>query len=115
MYALILISTADTGGGQIQQIANTFGVDWPHLGAQIISFSIVCFLLHRFAYKPVLGMLDLRRQQIAQGVADQENSRVELEQTGAERLRIMQQADDKATQIIEEAHAAAARLLEKET
>jgi F0F1-type ATP synthase membrane subunit b/b' len=27
----------------------------------------------------------------------------------------MQQADDKATQIIEEAHAAAARLLEKET
>jgi len=90
-------------------------VDWPHLGAQIISFSIVCFLLHRFAYKPVLRMLDQRRQQIAQGVVDQEKIRVELEQTGAGRLRIMQQADAKATQIIEEAHAAAARLLEKET
>ncbi|PYX73621.1 MAG: ATP synthase F0 subunit B [Acidobacteria bacterium] len=114
MNALILLKEADPGG-QIQQIANTFGVDWPHLAAQIISFSIVCFLLHRFAYKPVLGMLDQRRQQIAQGVADQKQIRVELEQTGSERLRIMQQADAKATQIIEEAHAAAARLLEKET
>ena len=33
--------------------------------AQVISFSIVCFLLHRFAYKPVLKMLEERRQQIA--------------------------------------------------
>ena len=114
MNALILLTEADSGG-QIQQIANTFGVDWPHLVSQIISFSIVCFLLHRFAYKPVLRMLDTRRQQIAEGIADKEKIRVELEQTGAERLRIMQQADAKATQVIEEAHAAAARLLEKET
>jgi F-type H+-transporting ATPase subunit b len=114
MNALILLTEGDPGG-QVQQIANTFGVDWPHLVSQIISFSIVCFLLHRFAYKPVLRMLDQRRQQIAQGVADQEKIRVELEQTGAERVRIMQQADAKATQIIEEAHSAAARLLEKET
>ena len=114
MIALIFLTEAGSGG-QVQQIAETFGVDWPHLGAQIISFSIVCFLLHRFAYKPVLQMLDQRRQQIAQGIADKEKIRVELEQTGAERLRIMQQADAKATQVIEEAHAAAARLLEKET
>jgi F-type H+-transporting ATPase subunit b len=113
MNALILLIETDPGG-QVQQIANTFGVDWPHLIAQIISFSIVCFLLHRFAYKPVLHMLDQRRQQIAQGVADKEKSRIELEQTGAERLRTMQLADAKATQIIEEAHAAAARLMEKE-
>jgi hypothetical protein len=30
--------------GQIQQIARTFGVAWPHLIAQILSFSIVCAL-----------------------------------------------------------------------
>jgi F-type H+-transporting ATPase subunit b len=114
MNALILLTEAESGG-QIQHIANTFGVDWPHLVSQIISFSIVCFLLHRFAYKPVLRMLDQRRQQIAEGIADKEKIRVALEQTGAERLRIMQQADAKATQVIEEAHAAAARLLEKET
>ena len=65
MYAVILLLEPESGG-QIQQIANTFGVDWPHLMAQIISFSIVCILLHRFAYKPVLKMLEQRRQQIAQ-------------------------------------------------
>src|SRR5256885_17249577 len=114
MNALILLKEADPGG-QIQQIANTFGVDWPHLAAQIISFSIVCFLLHRFAYKPVLHMLDQRRQQIAQGVADREQIKTQLEQTEAERRRIMLQADTKAKQVIQEAHAAAARLLDKET
>jgi F-type H+-transporting ATPase subunit b len=113
MNALICLTEADPGG-QVQQIANTFGVDWPHLVSQIISFSIVCFLLHRFAYKPVLRMLDQRRQQIAQGVADSEKIRVELEKAETERLRIMQQADAKATQVIEEAHKAAARLMEKE-
>src|ERR1700704_1517705 len=56
MNALILLPEAGTG--QIQQIANTFGVDQPHLAAQIISFSIVCVLLHRFAYKPVLQLLE---------------------------------------------------------
>ena len=45
------------GGGQIEQIARTFGVDWPHLISQMISFSIVCALLFWFAYKPVLKML----------------------------------------------------------
>jgi F-type H+-transporting ATPase subunit b len=113
MNALILLTEADPGG-QVQQIASTFGVDWPHLIAQIISFSIVCFLLHRFAYKPVLHMLEQRQQQIAKGVADREKIRVELEQAETERLRIMQQADAKAIQVIEEAHGAAARLMEKE-
>jgi F-type H+-transporting ATPase subunit b len=114
MNALIFMTATDPGG-QVQQIANTFGVDWPHLVAQIISFSIVCILLHRFAYKPVLLMLDDRRQQIARGMAEREKIRSGLDQTEAERRRIMQQADAKATQIIEEAHVAAARLLEKET
>ena len=113
MNALVL-ATALAPGGQIQEIANTFGVDWTHLIAQIISFSIVCLLLHRFAYKPVLGMLEQRRKQIADGVAEREQIRTELAQAEAERRRIMAQADAKAIQVIEEAHAAAARLLDKE-
>jgi F-type H+-transporting ATPase subunit b len=100
---------------QIEKIATTFGVDWQHLVAQIISFGIVCLLLHRFAYKPVMQVLDQRRQQIAQGVADREKIKENLEQAEVERRRIMLQADAKATQVIEEAHSAAARLLERET
>jgi F-type H+-transporting ATPase subunit b len=114
MNAMVLLAEA-VPESQIEKIATTFGVDWQHLVAQIISFGIVCLLLHRFAYKPVMQVLDQRRQQIAQGVADREKIKENLEQAEVERRRIMLQADAKATQVIEEAHSAAARLLERET
>ena len=71
MKTLFMLADA-TEGGQIEQIARTFGVDWAHLVAQIISFCIVCVLLHRFAYRPVLAMLEERRQRIAEGLANAE-------------------------------------------
>jgi len=114
MTVLFLLPEAETGG-QIQQIANTFGVDWPHLVGQIISFSIVCFLLHRFAYKPVLQMLEARRQQIAQGLADTEKIKSELAQTETQRQEVMMQVNAQATKLIEEAQVAAARVQEQET
>src|SRR5262252_5104607 len=52
---------------QPETLAATFGVDWPHLGAQIISFAIVCALLYRLAYKPVLAMLATRRERRRSG------------------------------------------------
>jgi F-type H+-transporting ATPase subunit b len=114
MTALVWLAPAQ-GGGPIQEIARTFGVDWPHLGAQIISFCIVCFLLQRFAYKPVLSMLEERRQQIAQGLANTEKIKAELARTEAQRQEVMIRANAEATRLIEEAHLAAARVQEQET
>ena len=114
MNALVLLAEAESGG-QVEQIARTFGVDWSHLVAQIISFSIVCLLLHRFAYKPILKMLEERRQQIAAGIADSEKIKAELAQTETQRQETMLKADAQATKLIEEAHAAAARVKEQET
>ena len=103
------------GGGPVQEIARTFGVDWPHLIAQIISFGIVCILLHRFAYRPVLAMLESRREEIAQGLANAEKIKAELARTEAQRHEVMVQANAQATKLIEEAHAAAARVQAQET
>ena len=114
MNVLVLLAAADTGG-QAAQIAQTFGVDLPHLIAQIISFGIVCVVLHRFAYKPVLKMLEERRSQIAQGLAEREKIRAELARTEAQRQEVMMQANARATKLIEEAHVAAARVQEQET
>jgi F-type H+-transporting ATPase subunit b len=99
----------------LEQIATTFGVDWPHLLAQIASFCIVCFILYRFAYRPVLKMLDVRRQQIALGVANAERIEAELAKTEAQRQEVMAQANAQSTKFIEEARAAAARLQAQET
>ena len=85
------------GSGPVERIATTFGVDWPHLIAQIISFCIVCFLLHRFAYQPVLKMLEERREQIAQGLANAEKIKAELARTEAQRQEVMVQANAQAT------------------
>ncbi|HXY24135.1 MAG TPA: F0F1 ATP synthase subunit B [Candidatus Acidoferrum sp.] len=112
----IFIPFADMlSGGQVEKITQTFGVDWPHLIAQIVSFCIVCALLYRWAYKPILKMLAERRQQIAQGLANTEKIKAQLAQAEAERHEMLLRANAEATKIIEEAHAAAVRLQERET
>jgi F-type H+-transporting ATPase subunit b len=102
-------------GGQAEKITQTFGVDWPHLIAQCISFCIVCVLLYRWAYKPILGMLEARRQQIAQGLANAEKINAELRQTESQRHELIQKATAEANNIIEEALAAAAGVQQRET
>jgi F-type H+-transporting ATPase subunit b len=97
-------------GGPISEVARTFGVDWPHLAAQTISFGIVCVVLYLLAYKPILRMLDARRQQIAAGLANAERIRAELARIEAERKDILAKAGGEGKQMIEEARVGAARV-----
>ena len=115
MVMNVLLLAAQVGNsGRPERLVTIFGVDWPHLLAQIASFCIVCFLLYRFAYRPVLKMLEVRSQQIAQGLANAEQIKAELARTEAQRREVMLQADAQATRIIEEARVAASRLQEQE-
>jgi len=114
MSDLLLLAGAERGG-QIEQIARTFGVDWSHLIAQVISFSIVCVLLYLFAYKPILKMLATRRELIAQGLANSEQIKAELAKTEEQRQDVLAQANLEATQFIEDARNAATRLRQQET
>src|SRR3989442_13076002 len=98
-----------SAAGQVEEIARTFGVDWSHLSAQVISFSIVCALLYRFAYKPVLRMLEERRQQIAQGLANTEKINAALAAIDTQRKEAMTAAQTEATRLIEEARGIAMR------
>src|SRR5262245_53500939 len=101
--------------GQIETIARTFGVDWPHLTAQIISFSIVCALLYWLAYEPVLRMLEERRQQIAQGLANTEKINAALAAIETQRRDVMTAAQAEAARVIEEARHVGMRVRERET
>ena len=95
---------------QIQQVAQTFGVDWTHLFAQSVSFAIVCFVLYRLAYGPILKMLETRRQQIAAGLANAEKIKAELARIEQERLAVLARAGDEGRQLVEDARVAAARV-----
>ncbi len=114
MNAVLLLQQVSSAG-RPERIVKVFGVDWPHLLAQIISFCIVCALLYRFAYRPILKVLEERRKQIAQGLANTEKIKGELARTEAMRQEVMMQANAQAIRLIEEARAAAARVEEQET
>ena len=103
------------GGGQIGEVARTFGVSWAHLGAQIISFGIVCAVLYALAYKPILRILEARRQQIASGLANAEKIKAELARIEMSRVEVLAKADAVGKQLIDEARAAAARVQSEET
>lgn len=109
------VVTSAVASGPLERIVTTFGVNWPQLLAQVASFGIVCMILYRFAYRPVLKMLEVRRQQIAQGIAHAEQIKAELARTEAQRQEVMARANDQANKFIEEARAAAARVQEQET
>jgi F-type H+-transporting ATPase subunit b len=93
----------------------TLGIQWPKLIAQFIDFSIVLFVLWRFAYKPVFKLLESRRQKIADSIANAEKIKVQLAETETERKRVLAEAGDQAAKLIEDARAAAARVSEVET
>jgi F-type H+-transporting ATPase subunit b len=93
----------------------TLGIQWPKLIAQLVNFSIVLFVLWKFAFKPIFGMLDARKNKISEGLTNADKIKSQLAQTEADRQRILADAGDKANKIIEEARAAAARVSELET
>lgn len=116
MNELILLGAIGADLAEMgRQTARTFGVDWPHFISQVISFGIVAFLLHRFAYKPILQVLEQRRERIAESLANADRIKQELAKTEAARQEVMNQANQQANRLIEEARAAAARVQEQET
>jgi F-type H+-transporting ATPase subunit b len=93
----------------------TLGVKWPEFIASLINFSIVLFVLWKFAYGPIINILAARRQKIIDGVTNADKIKAELARTEADRQKILAEAGDKANKLIEDARAAAARVSEVET
>ena len=93
----------------------TLGVKWPEFIASLINFSIVLFVLWRFAYGPIFNILSARRQKIAESVANADKIKTELARTEVERQKILQTAGDQANKLIDDARQAAARVREQET
>jgi len=83
--------------------------------AQTVSFSLVFFVLWRFAYRPIFAMLEARRQKIAEAMANTDKIKAELAKTQADRKAVLAQAGDQANELIEQARTAAARVREVET
>jgi F-type H+-transporting ATPase subunit b len=99
----------------IAKIIADFGISWPFFLAQVVNFSVVAFILWKFAFKPVLATLDERQQKIASGLQYADEMKAKLEAVQQESAASAKRAQAEATKIIEEARKSAKEYLDKQT
>jgi F-type H+-transporting ATPase subunit b len=110
----LLIAAAAGGlGDTLRETAETFGWNpWLFL-SQVISFLIVALLLRRFAYKPILAVLEVRRRKIEEGQLNAEKIKKELAEAEKRYQEILAKANVDAQRMIDEARESAAHLSER--
>ena len=110
-----LIIAATSGGitDILRDTAETFGWNWKLFLSQVISFCIVAVLLQRFAYKPILAVLEERRRKIEEGQINAEKIKKELAQAEKRYQEIIAKANADAQKMIDEARDSAAHLSER--
>ncbi len=112
MNITILIAAGDLVD-LARETGRQFGFDlWIFL-SQIISFVLVALLLKRFAYKPILGVLEERRQRIAEGLLNADKIKQQLAEAEKHHQEILAQANEKAQKMIDEARTSAGVIAER--
>ena len=97
----------------VRDTAETFGWDPRLFFSQVISFVIVALLLKRFAYKPILNVLQQRREQIAQAHLNAEKIKQQLAEAEQRHAEILAKANAEAQKMIEEARTSASHLADR--
>lgn len=114
MLQSMLAAAGEATGNPAQAILDQFGWNKQLFFSQVALFVILAVLLRKFAYAPLLAMLEKRRQQITESIENAEKTRIALAQAEARSSEIVAQAGQQANRIIEEARAAAVSLGEQE-
>lgn len=104
------------------------GIEPNLLLAQIVNFLIIFFVLSKLLYKPILGMLEKRKKEIAAGLELTEKMRLEEEKLNVRKEKVLaearkeaqniveagkKEADVQSKEIIEAAHKTAQEIIEK--
>lgn len=72
--------------------------------AQILNFIILLFILAKFAYKPLMKVLDARRERVTNDLETAEKTRTEAEALKNQYSRQLSEARSEATAIVEKAN-----------
>jgi F-type H+-transporting ATPase subunit b len=87
----------------MSELLSKLGIDWKLLIAQIVNFLVLLFVLWKFAYGPVLGMLDKRQKKIEKGLKDADEAHKKLTESEEKQKEILKQARTEAKDIVEKA------------
>lgn len=89
------------------------GINLPVLIAQTVNFIVLLIILRLVVYKPVLQMLDQRRQRIQEGLQAAERGRERAEEANREAQAQVEAARREGQQIVAQAQQVAQRLQEE--
>jgi F-type H+-transporting ATPase subunit b len=82
------------------EIFHAFGIEWKLLVIQMINFAVVVFVLHRYAYKPIISLLEERRGVIAKSLQDAEEVKKEKAALVNEKNTTLAQAREEGAEIV---------------
>ena len=102
-------------GGIISDLTEPFGVSWISFGAQVVNFIIVIIVLKKFAFGPILAMLEQRSKRIAEGEEKLKRIETQLADSEESTAAALEKANNDAKRLIEEAKESAATLSEEKT
>ncbi|HEU0227670.1 MAG TPA: F0F1 ATP synthase subunit B [Arachidicoccus soli] len=77
----------------------------------LLAFLLVLFILGKFAWKPILKMLDERESTIADSIATAEKARNEMAALKSENETLLQQAREERTKMLKEAKDASDKMI----
>lgn len=83
------------------ELISKLGLDLKLLIAQIVNFLILFFVLKKLLYKPILNLLDKRKQMIEKNVEDTRKIGERMDQIETEKQEILSNASKEAMAIIE--------------
>jgi F-type H+-transporting ATPase subunit b len=110
----IAILAAANFGDMVRETGETFGFNtWIFL-SQVISFVIVALLLRAFAYKPILKVLEERRQRISEGLLNAEKIKQQLAEAEQRYSEILTKANAEAQRMIDQARESASHVAERQ-
>ncbi len=87
----------------MDELIKTFHIELNLLVAQVVNFSIVLFVLYRFAYKPILKTLNSRTGKIEKGLKDAGEAGRKLEEIAKKEKEVLSNAKKEAREIIKNA------------
>lgn len=84
-------------------VLHNFDIEWQLLVAQIINFLVIFYLLKRFLYKPIFGVLKKRKETIKEGLEKAEDGKKALDEALVKEKKIIKDAQETAKKIISDA------------
>lgn len=85
------------------ELVTKLGIDWKLLLANALTFFIVLWVLRKFAYAPIMDVLDKRQKSIGEGLDAAQRSKQELAAIQADKQEILKEAKGEAHAILAEA------------